>query len=106
MESSCECSKNVDGALPSGNLTVNPLGGSSTKSSIARTVSMTEQSDRLVQRKRRDYFAVGLSLGIALGLLWGTALGNSPIGLVIGVAVGVALGVVMREAASSPAKLD
>jgi F0F1-type ATP synthase assembly protein I len=62
---------------------------------------MTEQSDSLTRRKRRDYFAGGLSLGIALGLLFGTALGNPPIGLVIGVAVGVALGVMMREAATT-----
>jgi hypothetical protein len=62
---------------------------------------MTEQSDNTARRKRRDYFAAGLSLGIAVGLLWGTALGNPPVGLLIGVAVGVALGMMMREAAST-----
>ena len=65
-------------------------------------VFMTEQSDSLTRRERRDYFAAGLSLGIALGLLWGMAVGNPSIGLVIGVAVGVALGAMMREAATPP----
>jgi hypothetical protein len=33
---------------------------------------MARQSDNLVPRKARDYFAAALSLGIALGLLFGT----------------------------------
>jgi uncharacterized membrane protein len=62
---------------------------------------MADHSDNIPRRKRRDYFAAGLSLGIAVGLLWGTALGNPPIGLVIGVTVGLALGLMMREAATT-----
>jgi len=61
---------------------------------------MTVQSDSLTRRKRRDYFAAGLSLGIALRLLWGTALGNPAIGLVIGIALGVALGAAMRPSSA------